>query len=82
MWLKEPESGFADEYQVSSVDLQIEEEERKEVEQAAARQAREAEVALLCRRLESGLQESRCARTDRARPAPDRGLRDGFGGDS
>src|SRR6056297_1650683 len=34
MWLKEPESGFADEYQVSSVDLQIEEEERRR--QAAA----------------------------------------------
>jgi NNP family nitrate/nitrite transporter-like MFS transporter len=28
MWLKEPESGFADEYAVSSVDLQIEEENR------------------------------------------------------
>ena len=28
MWLKEPESGFADEYAVSSVDLQIEEEGR------------------------------------------------------
>ncbi|MBE0487021.1 MFS transporter [Marinobacter sp.] len=28
MWLKEPESGFSDEYHVSSVDLQIEEEER------------------------------------------------------
>ena len=34
MWLKEPESGFADEYQVSSVDLQIEEEECRR--QAAA----------------------------------------------
>ena len=30
MWLKEPESGFADEYQVSSVDLQIEEEQRRQ----------------------------------------------------
>ena len=29
MWLKEPESGFAEEYNVSSVDLQIEDEERK-----------------------------------------------------
>ncbi|MBK1850539.1 MFS transporter [Marinobacter sp. 1-4A] len=29
MWLKEPESGFAEEYEVSSVDLQIEEEERQ-----------------------------------------------------
>ena len=28
MWLKEPESAFADEYLISSVDLQIEEEER------------------------------------------------------
>lgn len=33
-WLKEPESGFSDEYHVSSVDLQIEEEERRR--QAAA----------------------------------------------
>ena len=29
MWLKEPESGFSEEYHVSSVDLQIEEEERR-----------------------------------------------------
>jgi len=34
MWLKEPESGFSEEYHVSSVDLQIEEEERRR--QAAA----------------------------------------------
>ncbi|MFN2361080.1 MAG: MFS transporter [Marinobacter sp.] len=36
MWLKEPESGFAEEYQVSSVDLQIEEEERRKQASAAA----------------------------------------------
>ncbi|MHA7856087.1 MFS transporter [Marinobacter shengliensis] len=29
LWLKEPESAFSDEYHVSSVDLQIEEEERQ-----------------------------------------------------
>lgn len=29
IWLKEPETGFADEYHVSSVDLEIEEEERR-----------------------------------------------------
>lgn len=31
IWLKEPETGFADEYHVSSVDLEIEEEERQRV---------------------------------------------------
>lgn len=31
IWLKEPETGFADEYHVSSVDLEIEEEERRRV---------------------------------------------------
>ena len=35
MWLKEPESGFSDEYHVSSVDLQIEEENRQRAVQAA-----------------------------------------------
>lgn len=37
MWLKEPESGFSDEYHVSSVDRQIEEEERQRLAAQAAR---------------------------------------------
>lgn len=35
LWLKEPESGFSDEYHVSSVDLEIEEEERQKMAQSA-----------------------------------------------
>ena len=37
MWLKEPESGFSEEYHVSSVDLQIEEEERHRLAGQTAR---------------------------------------------
>jgi NNP family nitrate/nitrite transporter-like MFS transporter len=37
MWLKEPESGFSEEYHVSSVDLQIEEEERQRLASQTAR---------------------------------------------
>jgi NNP family nitrate/nitrite transporter-like MFS transporter len=37
LWLKEPESAFSDEYHVSSVDLQIEEEERRRAALQAAK---------------------------------------------
>ncbi|KXO08093.1 MFS transporter [Marinobacter excellens] len=37
LWLKEPESAFSDEYHVSSVDLQIEEEERQRAALQAAK---------------------------------------------